>query len=60
MFFGDGNVLRIDSDATCEEETCDPLVTIDNVTVTPDVLAANPVNIGELSRSLGPSVIPIF
>ena len=60
VLFGDGNVLRIDEDETCDEEACDPLLSVDNVTVTPDALAANPVTIGELSRTKGPAVLPIF
>ena len=60
VFFGDGNVLRIDADFACAEESCDSLASIENVTITPDTLSAEPVTIGQLSRTHGPSVIPIF
>ena len=60
VFFGDGNVLRIDADFTCAEQSCDSLVSVENVTITPDTLAAQPATIGQLSRTRGPSVIPIF
>ena len=60
VFFGDGNVLRISPDLTCEEDVCEELVSVDDVTITPDILAAQPATIGELSRTQGPAVLPIF
>jgi len=61
VFFGDGNVLRISPEFICEEEVCDPLVSIDDVTITPNTLAAQQSpSIGELSRTNGPAVLPIF
>ena len=61
VFFGDGNVLRISPDLTCDDDVCDPLVSIDDVTITPDnTIAVQPASIGELSRTNGPAVFPIF
>ena len=60
VFFGDGNVLRISPDLTCDEDVCDPLVSVDDVNITPDTVAARSVSIGELSRTQGPAVLPIF
>jgi hypothetical protein len=60
VFFGDGNVLRIGPDVTCSDEVCEPLVSIDNLISNPDTFAVQPATIGDLSRTLGPAVLPIF
>jgi hypothetical protein len=60
VFFGDGNILRISVDPTCAQESCDPSVSVDNVTISPGSLASLPATIGEVSRVSGPALLPIF
>ena len=64
--FGEGFVLELSDDptclASCDSDSPDELSNVEDYTIVPSAqpLASLVRSIGEISRTLGPKIIPIF